>query len=123
MLRFHTYYAHYGQLNRGLTMKKTENLKAMLQQRVKDIDKAILSFDPALHVTYSQFDEHLDNTSDPIWVGEYNFLPSKVLFTNSNAYFQEFRKWAETVDFDTIPEYIQLKDEREQTLDWLGELE
>jgi hypothetical protein len=103
-------------------MKKTENLKAMLQQRVKDLDKQIFNFNPSLHVTYSDFDDYLDSTYGELWIGEYSFKPSKVLFSNSDAYFQEFKKFAETVDFEQIPEYIQLKDEREQTLDWLGEI-
>ena len=104
-------------------MKKPENLKAMLKQRIKDIDKALFSFEPRHHLTYSQFDEYLDDTLKPITIGEYEFRPSKVLFGNMDAYFQEFRKWSETVDYEVIPEYIQLRDEREQTLDWLAELE
>lgn len=105
-------------------MKHPENLKAMLQGRIKDIDKALFNFSPSQHLTYSQFDEYLDNTYKPVTVGEYAFLASKVLFNqNLTAYHEEFKKWAETVDFETIPEYIQLQDEREMTLDWLAELE
>lgn len=105
-------------------MKHPENLKAMLQNRVKDIDKALFNFDPAQHLTYSQFDEYLNDVYKPVTVGGRAFLASKVLFNlDMTAYWEDFKEWSQTVDFETIPEYIQLQDEREMTLDWLAELE
>lgn len=104
-------------------MKKTENLKNMLKNRVKDIDKQLMSFNPAQHLTYSAFDVYLDDKYPPVTVGQYAFMPSRVMMTlNSQGYFDMFKEWAEGVDFETIPEYIQLQDEREQTLDWLEEI-
>jgi hypothetical protein len=102
---------------------KPENLKAMLKQRVAELDKQIFGFEPRLHLTYSAFDEHIDNVEAPICIGQYAFLPSKVLMLNMDAYLEMFKHWADSVDFEQIPEYNQLKDEREQTLDWLMELE
>ena len=104
-------------------MKKIENLRAMLKQRVKDIDKALMSFDPAQHLTYAAFEAYVDDTYPPVTVGQYAFMPSKVLFQlNLTAFHEMFKEWANSVDFDTIPEYIQLQDERSETLDWLEEL-
>lgn len=105
-------------------MNKPENLKAMLKQRIKDLDKQIFNFDPTQHVSYSQYDAYLDEVHKPVTVGQYAFLASKVLFNlDHTAYFEGFRNWADTLDFEDIPEYAQLKDEREMTLDWLGEIQ
>ena len=103
---------------------KPENLKAMLKQRIKELDKALMNFDPAQHLTYAQFDEYLDEVYKPVTVGGRAFLASKVLFQlDYTAYFEDFRNWADTVDYTQIAEYNQLQDEREMTLDWLMELE
>ena len=103
-------------------MKKQENLKEMLKGRLVDIDKQINNFEPKFHLTYSAFDAYLDEHYKPITIHAYAFMPSKVLMLNMDAYLEMFTWWASGVDKEEIPEYIQLKDEREQTLDWLEEL-
>jgi len=104
-------------------MKKIENLRAMLKQRVKDLDKALMAFDPTQHLTYSAFEAYVDETYPPVTVGQYAFMPSKVLFhQNLSAFHEMFKDWAYSVDFEDIPEYVQLQDERSETLDWLEEL-
>lgn len=103
-------------------MKKQENLKAMLKSRLVDIDNQLNNFEPRYHLTYSAFDAYLDDHYKPLCVSQYAFLPSKVLMLNMDAYLEMFASWANSVDKETIPGYIQLKDEREQVLDWLEEI-
>lgn len=104
-------------------MKKSENLKEMLKNRLKDIDRQLKTFKPSQHLSYSQFEAHVDEVYPPVTVGQYAFMPSKVLFNIDMGVFHEmFREWADTIDPKEIPEYAQMIDEREQILDWLGEL-
>lgn len=104
-------------------MKKSENLKEMLKARLRDIDKSLKNFDKARHLSYAEFEAHLDDRYPPVTVGQYAFMPSKVLFNlDMGAFLEMFRDWAETVPYEDINEYAQLKDEREQVLDWLEEI-
>lgn len=103
-------------------MKKRENIKEMLKSRIKELDRQIFDFNPALHVTYSAFDAYLDENYKALTIHAYAFMPSRVLKLNSDAYYEMFKHWAWSLDFEQIPEYIQLKDEREQTYDWLNEV-
>lgn len=103
-------------------MNKQENLKSMLKNRIRDLDKALMNFEASKHVSYTAFDTYLDEHYKPCTVGEYAFMPSKVMWLNTDAYFEMFKTWANSLDYDDIPEYAQLQDERSQVLDWLEEL-
>lgn len=104
-------------------MKNQENLKDMLKNRVKDLDKSLKNFSAYEHLTYAQFEQHLDEHYPPVTVGQYAFMPSKVMFhLDLNIFHEEFKAWADTVDLQSIPAYVSLVEDREQTLDWLEEL-
>jgi hypothetical protein len=105
-------------------MKKQENLKAMLKDRLAMIDKQLDLFEPKDHLTFAEFEAFVDDNFKPVTVSEYAFMPSKVLFQcNLDGYYEMFNKWAGRVDKKSMKEYQQLLDEREQTLDWLGEIQ
>ena len=104
-------------------MKNQENLKQMLKNRIKDLDKQLMSFDPSKHLSYAQFEAYVDEVYPPVTVGQYAFMPSKVLFNlNMTAFHEMFKDWADTVDYEDIPAYNAIIEDREQTLDWLEEL-
>lgn len=104
-------------------MKTKQNLKAMIQDRIKTISTQIEKFNSRDYLTYSSFDVYLDETYRYPTVGQYAFAPSRVLQAlNSEAYFEMFKDWADKADKTKMPEYMQLQDELEQNLEWLEEL-
>jgi hypothetical protein len=102
---------------------KHENLRAMLQSRKADLESQIAKFNPTRYLSYETFDAYLDDTYKPCVVGQYAFMPSKVLYLDYVAYDEMFSIWADTVDKNTIPEYNQLHDELQEVIDYLEELE
>ncbi len=49
-------------------MKNQENLKQMLKNRIKDLDKQLMSFDPSKHLSYAQFEAYVDEAYPPVTV-------------------------------------------------------
>ena len=101
---------------------KSENLKAMLQSRKADLEKQIINFEPTRYVSYEAFDAYLDEAYNACVVGQYAFMPSKVLYLDYTAYGEMFSSWADTVDKWQINEYNQLHDELEEVIGYLEEL-
>lgn len=99
------------------------NLKESLKEQLRGLERNLANFEAKDHLTFAEFEAFIDDNFSPVTVSEYAFMPSKVLFQcNIDAYYEMFNKWAERVDKKTMKEYQQLLDNKQQVLDWLGEL-
>ena len=105
-------------------MKKTENLRGMIEGRIADLEKQIARFDPALSVPYSAYEHWIDENYRTVTVGKYAFAPSDVMKKNLDtmSFHYDFVDWARGLDKEEIPEYIQMVDELELNKQWLEEL-
>jgi hypothetical protein len=99
------------------------SLKQSLKDQLQGLERNIANFCTKDHLTYSAFEVWLDEKYPPVTVGQYAFMPSKVLHQcNMDAYFDMFNLWADTVNKEDLTEYQQLVDNREQILEWLTEI-
>ena len=99
------------------------NLKESLKEQLQSLERNIANFEPKDHLTFAEFEAFIDDNFKPVTVSEYAFMPSKVLFQcNLEGYYEMFNKWAERVDKKSMKEYQQMLDNKQQVLDWLGEL-
>lgn len=105
-------------------MKKQENLRSMIEGRIADLQKQIKNFDPVLYVTYSSYENWIDNNYKTVTVGGFAFRPSQVLkqCLTGLEFHQEFTQWANKLDKKDLTEYQQMCDDLDQNIAWLEEL-
>lgn len=105
-------------------MKKQENLRSMIEGRIADLQKQIKNFDPVLYVTYSSYENWIDNNYKTVTVGGLAFKPSQVLkqCLTGLEFHQEFTQWANKLDKKDLTEYQQMCDDLDQNIAWLEEL-
>ena len=101
---------------------KTENTQAMLKDRINKLNKKLDSFNPVLYASPIDFNKDLDSQYRACTVAGYSFSPSKVLMLDNEAYYNAFKTWAQNLDLETIPEYAQILDERNELISCLEEL-
>lgn len=105
-------------------MKKQENLRAMIEGRIADLQKQIKYFDPIICVSYSSYEQWIDDNYKTVTVGGYAFRPSQVLkqCLTGLEFHQDFVEWSKKLDKKDLTEYQQLCDDLDQNIAWLEEL-
>ncbi len=111
--------------------KTLEEIAEELRRVLKDIEDEIEDFPEMLDIDNDeikeQYDNYLDEISDPIRFGELCFLPSEVLKQmDPIAYAMGFRDWLGELDEDGLMqfgEYRRLMEKKEEIEEELAEIE
>lgn len=93
------------------------------QSEVNELKGNLEAFDKSEVASEDEFDDMLDEQGDIEIVGiRYN--PSNVLKNVDPAAYQtEFNNWVDSLDEESFPEYVEMREELEEAEDILADLE